>query len=125
MKYLLLVFLFISTLWGRDLDWSNDYNASLFKAQKEKKPMYVLVTSNNCGWCAKFEKKVLGDEKLRQRLEKEYVTVRLVRENNFVPRKYDKKMVPHHYFTDDRGDTTYSHLGYWNKRDFKEFLNEN
>jgi len=124
MKYFVFVLLFISTLWGAKFDWSNDYNESLHKAQKEKKPMYVLVTSDKCPWCARFEKKVLGDKKLLEKLEKEYIIVHLTREKNFVPRKFDKKMVPHHYFVDDRGEITYNHLGYWNKKDFKSFLDE-
>ena len=125
MKYILLIFLTISTLLGARYNFSNDYNKSLQQAKEEKKSIYVLVTSKTCPWCAKFERRVLKSRKTLKKLQKKYIVVHLLKGRDFIPTKFKTKRVPYHYFVDETGEITYSYLGYWNKKDFNLFLDEN
>ncbi|MBU0721189.1 thioredoxin family protein [bacterium] len=121
MKYLWIVFALVAAL-SADLDWSNDYNKALSQASKEKKDVYLLITSENCRWCRKFENTTLQDEETIERLKLKYILLHIDRDKDYLPGKFKSKRVPRHYFITSKGEVIYSFLGYWDKEDFASFL---
>jgi thiol-disulfide isomerase/thioredoxin len=122
MKYLVLALLLVSSLISADLHWSHDYNATLKKSQKSGKLVYVLITSENCKWCRKFENTTLQNKEILQRLYKEFELVHISREHDFVPEKFKTSPVPRHYFTDAQGNILYSSLGHRGVECFDSFM---
>jgi len=44
-------------------------------AQQTRRPVFVLVYSDQCGWCEKYEKEVLETRRIRRQLETDFVPV--------------------------------------------------
>jgi thioredoxin-related protein len=124
MKYIVLTLLLISSLWSAELGWSDDYEKSLKVAKKEKKDIYVLVTSSTCRWCRKFESTTLQDEEILKMLRKKYVLVHADRDMDDLPSWFKIRAVPKHYFVTAKGEEIYSFPGYWDSLDFKSFLGD-
>ena len=124
MKYLLVMLALISTLWSADLGWSDNYEASLKIAKKENKDVYVLVTSNSCRWCRKFENETLQDEEILAMLRKKYVLVHVDKEMDDIPSWFKVRSVPKHYFVTAKGEEILSFPGYWDSLDFKSYLGD-
>jgi len=123
MKYLISIMLFSTLLFSSDLDWSSDYEKALIQAKKENKFVYVLITSDSCRWCRKFEQTTLLDMDIEDRLEDEYITVHLSRDQHKIPAKFKTSPVPRHYFLDQKGDILYDTLGYRDVEMFNSFMN--
>ncbi|MBU1657460.1 thioredoxin family protein [bacterium] len=124
LKYLISVVLLASALLGAELDWSHDYEAALQQAKKEKKDVYMLVTSADCRWCRKFEATTLQDESILAQLNKKYVLLHIDRDKDAMPEIFKKQRVPRHYFITSEAKIIYSFLGYWNSEDFASFLKD-
>ncbi len=124
MKIVLIAFALISSLIANEFDWPNDYNAALSQAKKEKKLVYMFITSTSCRWCRKFENTTLQDDIILDRLKQKYVLLHISRDRDFMPSKFKKKRVPRHYFLSEDGDVIHSFLGYWNSEDFDSFLDD-
>nr|WP_321266124.1 thioredoxin family protein [uncultured Sulfurimonas sp.] len=125
MKYILIIMALISSLWSAELvGWSDDYEASLKVAQKQNKDLYVLVTSANCRWCRKFEATTLQDKEVIKLLKEKYVLVHADRDMDDLPKWFNIKRVPRHYFVTNKGEEILSFLGYWDSLDFKSYLGD-
>ena len=124
MKIIIIMVALISTLFGSIFDWSNDYDDALEQAEKENKQVYMLITSENCRWCRKFEDTTLQDASTLKKLRSKYVLLHITRDQDYLPEKFEKKRVPRHYFITQKGEVIYSFLGYWNVEDFDSFLND-
>lgn len=122
MKYFILTVLFCITLFGADLGWSHNYKEVQAKAKKSNKLIYVLITSENCRWCRKFESTTLQDEMIQERLYKEFEVVHLSRDKDNVPAAFETSPVPRHYFTDANGEIVYSSLGHRGFECFDSFM---
>ena len=123
MKYLVSIILFSTLLFSSDLDWSSDYERALIQAKKENKFVYVLITSDSCRWCRKFEQTTLLDMDIEDRLEEEYITIHLSRDQHKIPEKFKTTPVPRHYFLDQKGDILYDTIGYRDVELFNSFMN--
>ncbi len=122
MKYLISILLFSTLLFSSDLGWSSDYEKALIQAKKENKFVYVLITSDSCRWCRKFEQTTLLDMDIEDRLEEEYITLHLSRDQHKIPGKFKTSPVPRHYFLDQKGDILYDTLGYRDVELFNSFM---
>ena len=122
MKYLVSIILFSTLLFSSDLGWSSDYEKALIQAKKENKFVYVLITSDSCRWCRKFEQTTLLDMDIEDRLEDEYITIHLSRDQHKIPGKFKTSPVPRHYFLDQKGDILYDTLGYRDVELFNSFM---
>jgi len=122
MKYLVSIILFTTLLFSSDLGWPSDYEKALIQAKKENKFVYVLITSDSCRWCRKFEQTTLLDMDIEDRLEEEYITLHLSRDQHKIPLKFKTSPVPRHYFLDQKGDILYDTLGYRDVELFNSFM---
>jgi len=119
--FFLLLFLSV-TLFGSELRWSHDYSKALLDAKKEHKLVYVLIVSDTCRWCKKFENTTLQNKKIKERVNKEFVTVLLSRDRHLIPKGLQTSPVPRHYFLDETGKILYASLGYREEEMFNSFM---
>ena len=124
MKYIILSIFFLSSLYASELNWSNDYKKALEIAKKEKKDVYVLVTSKSCRWCRKFENTTLQDEKILELLKLKYVLVHADRDRDFLPKNFNTRSVPRHYFVTSDEKIIFTFIGYWDELDFNSYLSD-
>ncbi len=124
MKFLLLAAMLISTLLSAEIDWINDYEKALTQATKEKKQIYILITSNSCGWCRKFENTTLKDEAVLKRLKQKFVLVHVDRDMDELPEMFKIERVPRHYFVTSKSEIIHTFMGYWSSEDFNSLLDD-
>lgn len=122
MRYLILIIALISTLSA--FDWPSDFDEAKEQAKKEKKNIYMLIGSEYCPWCEKFEKKVLSQKEVIAKLEKDYVLIYLSRDIDDIPTHLEKTPLPRHYFLNQNGEIIYTTVGYKNVEAFYEVLND-
>jgi len=122
MRYFIALLLMATTLFGDNLGWTHDYKQVLKDAKAQNKLVYVLITSENCGWCRKFERTTLQDKTILKRLHSEFVTVHLSREKDTIPKIFETAPIPRHYFTDANGEILYNSLGYRKRECFDAFM---
>ncbi|MBC8238724.1 MAG: thioredoxin family protein [Helicobacteraceae bacterium] len=124
MKFLFGLVLLSSVLFGFKADFIHDYDKALELAKSQKKDVYLMVTSNDCKWCRKFEKVTLSDESTMKMLKEKFVLLVLSRDKDVIPSHIKAKRVPKHFFLNSDGELIYSILGYWNPEDFASFVAE-
>ncbi|WP_295052772.1 DUF255 domain-containing protein [Sulfuricurvum sp.] len=122
MKKIVLLALISIGLFGAEIGWSDTYEEALAKAKKESKPLLVLITSEQCRWCRKFEATTLQDEDIITELNSKFVTVHVTRDKSIYPKNLTAKMVPMSYFLDGNGKVAYSIPGYWSSEDYQSIL---
>jgi len=119
MKYLILFIFLTLTLFSQNI---HNYEQTLNDAKKENKLIYILITSNSCKWCRKFERSTLENTLIRDRLDKEFITLHLSVEDDKIDKKFKTSPVPRHYFVDEKGKILYSALGYRDAVLFDSFM---
>jgi len=122
MRYILFLFLLVSSLYSANLDWSNDYKKALVDAKKENKLVYIFITSDSCKWCRKFENTTLQDKEILKRLYSEFITIHLSRDRDTIPKQFKTAPIPRHYFTDSKGNILYNSLGHRGVECFDAFM---
>jgi thioredoxin-related protein len=122
MKLVIVSFLCVFSLFGGELSWSHNYKKALLEAKREDKPLYILITSRDCRWCKKFVATTLQDKKVLQKLYHDFIVVHLLRDKDYIPKKFAISPVPRHYFVDANGTLLYSALGYRDEELFTSFM---
>jgi len=122
MKFFLVLLLFAVSLFSAEINWPSDYNKALQEAKIEHKFVYILITSDSCRWCRKFEHTTLQDKQIQKRLHSSFVTVHLSRDRNKIPKQFHTTPVPQHYFVDDKGNILYHSLGHRDAEMFNVFM---
>ena len=118
-----MAFLFCTALFS-SADWMNNYHDALKVAQDKNKRIYMLVVSDDCGWCKKFERTTLKDKKTIKRLQEKYVLLHLSRDSNYIPKKFKTTPVPRHFFLTSSGKEVFPVVGYRDVETFNTFLDD-
>lgn len=124
MKKIVLLAFLLANLFGSEIAWNDTYEQAQAKAKKESKPLMVLITSEQCRWCRKFEATTLQDEDVISKLNSKFVTVHVTRDKSIYPKSLSAKMVPMNYFLDANGKVIYSMPGYWPSEDYQSILDD-
>ncbi len=114
MRFLLILTLFISSIFANELNLANSYEKALEIAQKEKKRIFVMLTSENCGYCVRFEKNVLSKEAVIKALNENFVSVLIDVEKSNPPAHLDNLGTPTFYFLNNKGQKLHRTVGYQN-----------
>jgi len=111
-------------LMSAEINWNTNFAEAQTKAQKESKPMLVLITSEQCRWCRKLEATTLEDEAVINQINANFAAVHVTRDKSVYPKNLTAKMVPMSYFLDSNGKVLYSMPGYWPTEDYQSILND-
>jgi len=121
MKFIFVTFMLVTSLFSSAL-WQDDYNKALELAKVQDKRVYLLIVSNSCGWCRKFENTTLKDKKILKRLNKNYILLHLVRGVDNIPLNFKTSPIPRHYFSTKNGKIIFPVVGYRDVESFNGFL---
>jgi len=106
-----------------EMGYETNYNEALKKAQKLKKNVMLVLVSNFCPWCRKFEQRVLLKNEVNKIIQKNYVPVILNKERDPFPKEFDTGFTPIIHFIDYKTQKSYHHvIGYNNKDEFTYLL---
>lgn len=86
MKKLLLSLLVVGvSLFSAEVKWEKELSAAVERAQKEQKPLMVLVTKNGCRWCDVMKQNTLKNAKVVAILNRDFVAYEGNVDMNTVP----------------------------------------
>lgn len=100
--------------------YETDYGKALKKAKKEGKNLMLVLSTEYCPWCRKFEKNVLQKEEVNQAVHAKYVPVILNRDKKAFPAKFTSTFTPVVYFIDAKSEEVRHKIVGYNQRE--EFL---
>ena len=124
MRILLLMTLFIGSLFAGEIEWNDSFEAAKAKAQKEDKIIYAVITSETCRWCRKLEKETLEENEVISNLNSKYSAVALTRDKDSYPPCLKAPMVPMSYFLTPEGTVLYSVPGFWKGEDYLSMMED-
>ena len=124
MKFLLLPFIFITSLYSYELDWLHNYKEALSLAKKENKYIYVFVGADDCRFCERFKDLTLSKKEVMDTLKKDYIPVYLSRDQHIIPKCFVTQGVPRHYFLTPNGNIIHSDAGSREPDGFYDILDE-
>lgn len=101
----------IATISSIDRVYSN-YKEAFLVAKKEKKPLFILFTTEHCRWCKKLKEITLKNREIIKRLNSEFIVLELDKYYSSYPKSYDVSAVPTLYLTNNNGDVFTSIVGY-------------
>ena len=124
MRIVILMTLFLGSLFATEIKWNDGFEAAKAKAQKEDKIIYALITSETCRWCRKLEVETLEDKNVVSNLNSKFEPVTLTRGKDSYPPCLKAKMVPMTYFLTPEGRVLYSVPGYWSEEDYLSMMGD-
>ncbi len=106
-----------------EMGYETNYEEALKKAQKLKKHVMLVLVSNFCPWCRKFEQRVLLKHEVNSIIQKNYIPLILNKEKDPFPKEFDIGFTPIIHFIDHQTQKSYKHvIGYNNKDEFTYIL---
>ncbi|QOY54454.1 thioredoxin family protein [Candidatus Sulfurimonas marisnigri] len=124
MKLFIVISVLLSTLFSAELNWLHNYDVALSQAKEEKKCVYLFVGADVCKWCDRFKEMTLSDNRVIQRLKKDYVLLYMSRDRHKIPAKFKVRGVPRHYFLTKNGEIIYAAQGSREIDGFYDLLEE-
>lgn len=124
MKILLSILLFISALHSVELDWLHDYDKALKQAKEQNKDVYLFVGADVCKWCDRFKEMTLSNKDVIKKLKKSYVLLYMSRDRHQIPKQFEVKGVPRHYFLTNSGKLIFATRGSREIDGFYDLLEE-
>jgi thioredoxin-related protein len=100
--------------------YETNYDAALKRAKKEKKNIMLVLVSNYCPWCLKFEERVLLKKDVNTMIHKKYIPLIINKDKEPFPKRFDKAFTPVVHFIDYKTEQSYASVAGYHNRD--EFL---
>ena len=124
MKFILLSFIFISSLYSYELNWLHNYDEALLLAKKENKNIYLFVGADNCRYCERFKDLTLSKKEVMDTLKKDYIPLYLNRDQHEIPKHFITQGVPRHYFLTPNAKIIHTDAGSREPAGFYDILDE-
>jgi thioredoxin-related protein len=127
----LVMLLLLSTLifaksykeFAQENGYETDYKVALTKAKGEKKDLMILLITNYCPWCKKFEQRTLSDVAINAKVHNKFIPLIMNREERNFPLQYDSTLVPVVYFVNYKNEKIYEKsIAFKNKDEFSDYL---
>lgn len=107
------------------MGYETNYPKALSKARKEGKNLLLILTTEYCPWCRKFEKNVLQKEEVNKTIHKTYVPLLLNRDKKEFPAKFTSTFTPVVYFIDAKNEEIlHKVVGYNNREEFLHLIRQ-
>ncbi|MBT8343293.1 MAG: thioredoxin family protein [Sulfurovum sp.] len=106
-----------------EMKYETNYEEAVKKSKKLQKNIMLVLVSNYCPWCRKFEQRVLLKEEVNDIIQKNYIPLILNREKDPFPKEFDTGFTPIVHFIDYKTQKSYKNvIGYNNKDEFTYIL---
>ena len=106
-----------------EMKYETNFDEAVKRAKKEQKNVMLVLVSNYCPWCRKFEQRVLLKEEVNAIIQKNYIPLILNREKDPFPKEFDTGFTPIVHFIDHKTQKSYKNvIGYNNKDEFTYIL---
>ena len=106
-----------------EMKYETNYNAAVKKSKKLQKNIMLVLVSNFCPWCRKFEQRVLLKNEVNALIQKNYIPLILNKEKDPFPKEFDTGFTPIIHFIDYKTQKSYKNvIGYNNKDEFTYIL---
>lgn len=110
---------------AKEMGYETNYNIALKKAKDENKELMVVIITNNCPWCIRFEKTTLSDKKIDELIKKRYIPLILNKKEGGFPPYLNTPIVPTTYIIDPKDEKSdYERMGFMDKAEFLELFEE-
>lgn len=107
------------------MNYEISYEKALEKAQKENKPIMMMIGQTGCPYCNKFELKTLTKEEINDKVSKGFIPLTVLRDKDIFPKEFMPKGVPTVLFIDPKQQTAfYKTFGYKSKREYEMELDK-
>lgn len=109
MKYILLLFVFLTCVNGAKIDtfankysYYRGYDLALSVAKKENKMIMLVLVADFCPWCKKFERKILQDNLISKLIKQHFIPVIVdnYRDDDSFPKELSTSRLPTTYIID-------------------------
>jgi len=132
MKKLVLLILAISLAFcegykdfAKEMGYETKYETALEIAKKENKNLMILIVTDYCPWCSKFEKKTLSDKTVDSAIKSKYIPLIINKAKSDFPKYLNAPMVPAVFFVKPKEQKAfYENIGFTNKADFLNLLEQ-
>jgi hypothetical protein len=105
------------------MSYETSYEVALKRAKEQKKNLMVLMVTNYCPWCSKFEKKTLMDADIDRAIKAKYIPLIINKEEKEFPSFLNVPVVPTTFFIEASTEKPFHQsVGFSNKIDFKNLL---
>lgn len=84
-KIVMTLLLGAAMLAGAEIQWEKEISAAVDKAEKEKKPLMVVVTKHGCKWCEVLKNETLKNAKVVSIINHDFVAYEGVMDEGTVP----------------------------------------
>lgn len=106
-----------------EMKYETNFDNAVKRAKKEQKNVMLVLVSNFCPWCRKFEQRVLLKEDVNAIIQKNYIPLIINREKDPFPKEFDTGFTPIVHFIDHKTQKSYKNvIGYNNKDEFTYIL---
>ncbi|WP_373030373.1 thioredoxin family protein [Sulfurovum sp.] len=106
-----------------EMKYETNYEEAVKKSKKLHKNIMLVLVSNYCPWCRKFEQRVLLKNEVNELIQKNYIPLILNREKDPFPKEFDTGFTPIVHFIDYKTLKSYKNvIGYNNKDEFTYIL---
>ena len=122
MKIFISLLLVLTFGYGAQIDefaslvnYSRDYSSALKEAKKQNKPIMLVVVSNYCPWCKRFERKTLNTSLIQGQVKKDFIPLIIdkTRDKGKYPSEFYAKLVPTIFFINPKTQkSVYKSRGY-------------
>ena len=105
------------------LGYETDFKRAVEKAKRQHKNVMLVLVSNYCPWCRKFEEQVLRKQEVNALVHKKYVPVILNKEKDAFPAEFNLSFTPVVHFIDPATRKSYHRtVGYNEREEFMHWL---
>lgn len=106
-----------------EMKYETNFDEAVKKSKKLQKNIMLVLVSNYCPWCRKFEQRVLLKEDVNSIIQKNYIPLIINREKDPFPKEFDTGFTPIVHFIDHKTQKSYKNVvGYNNKDEFTYIL---
>ncbi len=106
-----------------EMKYETNFDEAVKKSRKSQKNIMLVLVSNYCPWCRKFEQRVLLKNEVNDLIQKNYIPLILNREKDTFPKEFDTGFTPIVHFIDYKTQKSYKNvIGYNNKDEFTYIL---
>ena len=119
--------LYSSETVAQQLGYYSDYKTALSVAQKEQKPLILVVVTSYCPWCRKLERKSLASPVIDQYIKAHFISLIVDRNKDAdrFPKIFQTPRIPTVFYIDPDSTKAYwETVGYLSKSEFSESIHD-